>query len=85
MSRHFNPPPTLAELPADMHAEVATILSDYQEFNEDPFEDLFDAERVERYGWMMLIFSVPAALVGIVLARKRKIWLCLDCGHSQDQ
>jgi hypothetical protein len=35
------------------------------------------------WGSMALVAGVPASILGFYLARKRRIRLCLDCGHEQ--
>jgi len=69
----------LAELPEDVRDEVETILSDYRE------TDFLSFDRFKLYGQTMLVAGLPAVIIGFVLARKRKIWLCLDCGFEQDR
>jgi len=78
---------TLAELPDELRADVEEIVEAARESRDQPgmFSPLFDPAGAARLGRVMVAVCVPSAFVGFFLSRKRKLWLCLDCGHTKDR
>jgi len=74
---------SLAGLPPEVREEVEGVLSHFRESAEDPLPNPFS--NMNSYGSTVLLAAVPTLLLGILFARKRKIWLCLDCGYQFDR
>ena len=74
---------SLAALPPEVREEVEAILTEFQEPDIDPLPNPFT--NMNDYGRIMLFVAAPLLLLGLVLSRKRKIWLCLDCGFEQER
>jgi len=73
---------TLAELSDELRTDVEEIV-DAARDQPALFAPLFDPAGAARMGRLMVAVCVPSAFVGFFLSRKRKLWLCLDCGHTK--